>query len=326
VLQKALNFTLTGFLSEAKYGPMNILILLSLLVSPNSFSADEMIAYDREAKKCEKIVCIRKNINSLNDQILDLIAKRTAYVRQAGMIKGPKKQADDPDRVREELELIKNKSLSQGIPLEISLKVFQALIQSSIQYQQKYKDEYFKTENKETHSSMNRIPFTPIDPVILKRLSELEGNPNNLYQLLAHQPHLLAAWIEFAFSLRNQCTTSRKLRELMILRGAQIFPSTYEFSHHLRMAKEAKVPQEQLDSLDHWHESSIYSEQERASLEFMEAILIGNVSDTLSKKMLKLFTPSEYIELSLTASFYAMVPRVLNALQVPLEKTDHSEL
>jgi alkylhydroperoxidase family enzyme len=31
------------------------------------------------------------------------------------------------------------------------------------------------------------------------------------------------------------------------------------------------------------------------------------------------FTSSEVIELALTAGFYAMVPRVLNALKVPIE-------
>jgi len=30
--------------------------------------------------------------------------------------------------------------------------------------------------------------------------------------------------------------------------------------------------------------------------------------------------PSEIIELALTAGFYAMVPRVLNALKVPIEE------
>ena len=32
------------------------------------------------------------------------------------------------------------------------------------------------------------------------------------------------------------------------------------------------------------------------------------------------FKPSEVIELALTAGFYAMVPRVLNALKVPIEE------
>ena len=46
----------------------------------------------------------------------------------------------------------------------------------------------------------------------------------------------------------------------------------------------------------------------------------GNVSDDVYASLAKHFVPSEIIELALTAGFYAMVPRVLNALKVPIEE------
>jgi len=46
----------------------------------------------------------------------------------------------------------------------------------------------------------------------------------------------------------------------------------------------------------------------------------GDVSDEVFAGLTKHFTSSEVIELALTAGFYAMVPRVLNALKVPIEQ------
>ena len=45
----------------------------------------------------------------------------------------------------------------------------------------------------------------------------------------------------------------------------------------------------------------------------------GDVSDEDFAELAKHFSSSEIIELALTAGFYAMVPRVLNALKVPIE-------
>jgi alkylhydroperoxidase family enzyme len=46
----------------------------------------------------------------------------------------------------------------------------------------------------------------------------------------------------------------------------------------------------------------------------------GDVSDAVYAELSKHFNSSEVIELALTAGFYAMVPRVLNALKVPIEE------
>jgi alkylhydroperoxidase family enzyme len=168
--------------------------------------------------------------------------------------------------------------------------------------------------------SENRIPLREIDSNILKKIKDLGGKPLHLYQILTHHPRLLSAWIDFAYSLRKDCTTARTLRELMILRGAQIVDSSYEWQQHFRMALEAGVSQEKIDHLGDWRDSKLFEESERVALELMEAVVKGEVDDTLYEKTRVHFSTSEYIELLLTASFYVMVPRVLNGLQVPLEK------
>ena len=133
-------------------------------------------------------------------------------------------------------------------------------------------------------------------------------------------PNLLSAWIEFAYTLRRDCTTARTLRELMILRGAQLEGSAYEWHQHRRWARAQGVPPEQIEDLFFWRESPRFTPAECAALALTEAMMHGDVSDDVSPNSRSISAPSEIIELALTAGFYAMVPRVLNALKVPIEE------
>ena len=69
---------------------------------------------------------------------------------------------------------------------------------------------------------MERIPLKEFEAVLKKRLEELWGTPPNLYRALANHPAIVAAWTEFANTLRHGSRTPRALRELVILRGAQV--------------------------------------------------------------------------------------------------------
>src|SRR5207248_536351 len=97
-----------------------------------------------------------------------------------------------------------------------------------------------------------RLPLKEIDERNKKRILELNGEFLNLYRVLGHHAHLLSAWIEFAYTLRRDCTTPRTLRELMILRGAQLEGSAYEWHQHRRWARQQGVPPEQIEDLFFW--------------------------------------------------------------------------
>jgi 4-carboxymuconolactone decarboxylase len=163
------------------------------------------------------------------------------------------------------------------------------------------------------------MPLVEIPAVIEARLAELGGKPVNLYRALANNPDLLAAWIEFAWSIRQKPATPRRLRELMIVRGAALMDCQYELSHHRLMARRSGVSDAELAALDGWRESSFFAAEERAALAFMEAMVEGSVPDPVSAELALHFDPSERVELALTAGLYCMVPRVLDALRVPLE-------
>lgn len=147
----------------------------------------------------------------------------------------------------------------------------------------------------------------------------------NLYRILANNPGMLDAWLAFAYAIRANCTTPRALRELMILRTAQLHESQYEWEQHVRMALNAGVPLAQITQLHRWRLAPIYSYRERAALMLTEAIIENDVTDEVYRQVAHAFDVRELIELVMTASFYCMVPRVLDAIAVTSEGEENDE-
>jgi alkylhydroperoxidase family enzyme len=166
---------------------------------------------------------------------------------------------------------------------------------------------------------MQRVPNVEFPPELKKRLEELWGSPPNLYRALANHAPLAAAWTEFARAIRYESKTPRELRELVILRGAQLMRSEYEWAQHLRMARKAGVRDAQIAALAGWRESSEFNAREKAALQLAEAVTQADVTDEVYAAVTKHFDHATYVELSLTAAFYAMVGRMLDAMRVQLE-------
>ena len=166
---------------------------------------------------------------------------------------------------------------------------------------------------------MQRVPSAQFEPVLQKRLEELWGKPVNLYCALGNHPALTAAWTEFANAIRHHSRTPRALREIMILRTAQVAHSEYEWAHHLRMARKAEVSEAKIAALAGWRTSKAFDPKERAALALTEAVMACNVTDAVHAEVQQHFSDAEFVELSLTAGFYAMVSRMLDAMRVEMD-------
>lgn len=164
-----------------------------------------------------------------------------------------------------------------------------------------------------------RYPYVDIPTEIAADLAARGGRPINLYRVLANAPAMLRTWIDFAWGLRLNCRTPRSLRELMILRTAQLQGSAYEWQSHRVMARAAGVTDEQVAELAMWRHSAAFNERERAALALTEAIVRGEVDDRIHAEVAGRFDREECIELAMTAAAYCMVARVLDALDVSTE-------
>ena len=164
-----------------------------------------------------------------------------------------------------------------------------------------------------------RMPLVELPADVAEELGRLGGQPINLYRALANAPDMLRAYLKLSWGLRLDPQTPRALRELVILRAAQVAESEYEWHHHLRMAREAGLGEDKISAVGAWREADVFSDAERAALALSEELVRGSVSEETAVELARHFDPPERVELILTGAFYAMVARLLDAMGVPLE-------
>ena len=146
-----------------------------------------------------------------------------------------------------------------------------------------------------------RVPLADFEPALKTRLEKLWGTPPNLYKALGNHPKLVAAWTEFSKMLRHDTRTPRALRELVILRGAQLMRSEYEWAQHLAMARKAGVRETQIAELSTWRTSAQFDSREKAAIALSEAVTQGRVSDDLYAEARRHFDEHDYVELAAVA-------------------------
>lgn len=174
---------------------------------------------------------------------------------------------------------------------------------------------------------MSRIPMVPEapdDPKLAEMFSEVTQRwPHvpNLYRVLGNAPEMLRAWLDMAWPLRLNASTPRRTRELMILHGARLSQTAFEWAHHVPLALEAGVSQSEIDQLKDGSIPNSVSDAERTALLLAEEITVGPEASAEALEALKPhYTDAEIVELVLTASFYVCVGRTLKSLDVPLEE------
>jgi alkylhydroperoxidase family enzyme len=136
-----------------------------------------------------------------------------------------------------------------------------------------------------------------------------------LYRTLGNAPAMLQAWTGMAWPLRHDATAPRGLRELLVMRVAQLTVAPFEWISHWNMAVEHGVTEGQLAELSRWPDSERFSGAERAALAMCDE-LTGelDVTDSTWHALAEHFGPGELVELVLTVSFYSCVSRTLHAL------------
>jgi alkylhydroperoxidase family enzyme len=172
-----------------------------------------------------------------------------------------------------------------------------------------------------------RVPAEahPADPEAAALLDAMraKGNqPINLNLVSALSPKLAKARSALAATIRYESVVPRPLRELIILRTAQLMGGEYEVHQHLPAAKACGYSQAQLDALAHWQGSDLFGEKERALLAYIDQIVrIGSdVDDKTFAELARLFNPREIVEVTMIAGSYMGTAMLTNALRVKIDE------
>ena len=172
---------------------------------------------------------------------------------------------------------------------------------------------------------MTRLPMLPAEPAdevtaeVFETFAREGRDPIALYRVLAHAPLMLRAYAGLARGLRYEATTPRALRELMILRTAQLTSSEYEWAHHRAMAQAAGVEEEKVRELAQWPSSQRFDARERAALRCVEEVHAVALSDAAFAELEAAVGAAATVELVLLASFYEAVARLIQAFGLEVE-------
>jgi len=175
---------------------------------------------------------------------------------------------------------------------------------------------------------MARIPYISEaeDPALAELVARLSsgrrGKLLNLYRLLLHSPAIAGAWFELINAVRWKTQLSGRLREIVIIRVALLNRSAYAIAQHVpKLAAAEGLTEAECEALRDWRPSSLFSEAERAALAYTDAMTQSvQVPDAVFAPLRDHFDNRAMIELSVLIGAYNMHTRVLQALDIDLEK------
>ena len=173
---------------------------------------------------------------------------------------------------------------------------------------------------------MARVSYVEKDqahPKVKELYQSIENHGNqiiNLFKVMGHCPYIGLNFQRLGNSIRHGEELPATLRELAILRVGQLDEAEYEFKQHVRIGLETGVRREQIDELAEWETSAEFDDRERAVLGYTDEVTRNvAVTDDTFARLKALFSDHAIVELTTAIGYYAMVCRILVALQVDLD-------
>jgi alkylhydroperoxidase family enzyme len=147
---------------------------------------------------------------------------------------------------------------------------------------------------------------------IFARITTSGGRVLNLFKVMALCPQIGRRFLQLGNAILFKGVLPPHLRELAILRVGLINKAKYEWTQYVPIALRAGVRQAQIDTLPDWEKSAEFNDIEKAVLAYTDEETFNNVRKHISEEAM--------VELTTTIAYYGMVCRVLETLQIELEK------
>lgn len=165
------------------------------------------------------------------------------------------------------------------------------------------------------------LPADQWDDATHKALSAMRNaESNNALSTLAHHPALAKAFLRFNVHLLTSSTLPPRIRELAILRVAHRRDCAYEWSHHVRMAKDEGITDDEIAAV----------RRGEAADEFERAVIAGvdeleeksQLSDETWFALGQRLDDQQRMDFVFTVGCYAALAMAFNTFGVQLEQAD----
>src|SRR3954452_5854022 len=169
---------------------------------------------------------------------------------------------------------------------------------------------------------MARLPY-PEPDALPERTREALDNlpPLNIFRMLAHAETAFRPYLRFGGAVLRDLQLDPLLRELAILRTAQLIEARYEWVQHVPIAQAVGMDDAQLAALEADDvDAEAFDAAQRAVLGVTSA-LAGEPrpDDETFAALREQLSPREIVELLLTVGSYSMLGGLMTALDLDLD-------
>jgi alkylhydroperoxidase family enzyme len=125
---------------------------------------------------------------------------------------------------------------------------------------------------------MAKIPYPLIEDTpqkIQTFFNKIKANSPrilNVNLMMAHSPGSVRELIRLGNRLLFRAELNPRFRELAIIRVSRLCGSPYEMAQHIPIALESGISREQIENIEMWQDSGIFSEEEKVVLAFREKL------------------------------------------------------
>jgi alkylhydroperoxidase family enzyme len=170
---------------------------------------------------------------------------------------------------------------------------------------------------------MARLPYVvpeKASPEVKQTFSQLP-TILNVFKMMAHADMNFRPLVRLGSTILAQQKLSAKLRELAILRVANLSGSRYEWVQHLSLAMLVGATRAQVDAIEKGDvDAACFDDTERLVLHFATEVLRdARCSDEMFAAMRQTFSPQEIVELVLAVGYYMMIARLCEVTGVDIE-------
>lgn len=137
------------------------------------------------------------------------------------------------------------------------------------------------------------------------RITAERGGVLHLYQMLLHRAPVAEGWLGYLTAIRQKSSLPGDLRELVIMRVAQLNHAPCKADQHAPTALREGVSQAKLDVLNDWQDCPLFDARERAVLAYTDVMTRQvQVSDEAFAAVAAHFEPPCLVELTATVATY----------------------
>ncbi len=143
----------------------------------------------------------------------------------------------------------------------------------------------------------------------------------NVFRIMAHAETNFRWLVRLGTSILAEQKLDHRLREIAILRVANLSKAAYEWVQHAGIARAVGVTSEQIAALESGDATAgCFNDDEKLVLQFAtEVIRDVKASDATFERLAARFSHQEIVELILAIGFYMLMARLLETTAVDLE-------